>query len=133
MCGVALFVTCEKIVRFGIVTKMTKSKKQIKKIKIIAWSLFGAAILVEALNIFLAFKLGRIQAHTCPKNDLPGQLVVMLTILSSVFVFISARLAGKYKTIAYLCALMWMILIAIGALFLYMIAQGGINWCNWTF
>lgn len=90
------------------------------------------AFLFEILAIILAFHLGKAQQGACPKSDVPGMLVIVLSLFSVIAAFIAATFAGQYRGIGYLLSGVWTLLLFLGGFFLFFIASGGINWCGFV-
>ena len=100
------------------------------KRKIILATLFTAAILIELLNIFLAFHMSTIESISCPKHPSPFISILLTSVLSVVLIIIAGFIANRYKHIVFLIALFWAVFLVVSGTFLVLLANGGFEGCG---
>ena len=90
------------------------------------------AILLEVANIVFSYLVGSSQADVCPKSH-GGGFVSALISLTSIGFALTATIRAKNKLPAVVMFIGWLLLVLYIGASLFFIAEGGLDWCNFTF
>jgi hypothetical protein len=105
--------------------KASSAKKQDK---VVLW-LFAAALIIQVLNTFISYKLGVMALNQCPRT-LDQQTASMSISLFAAAVIIAA-IVRRRDALAISYGIFFLFLIACWGFVLWLIAAGGMNWCDY--
>ena len=111
---------------------MVKAKKRVRFSRL-AITLFALAIIFEIVNVIVSYSLGQAQRNVCPRSTNPGMGSIILGLLSTIAVALGVAFSNKNKLFVLFFAVLYVFIIFCYEFFLYNVAYGGLNWCNWTF